>query len=196
MPPRDAQRAGHVTRRERPCLGLLRLEPVNRDQALTLPEPVAARFVKVLFHGNEGAFRVCAHHVKIFAAPDLLTDDGASATLTDVAAAAKVPASPLVPTLLPAVSFAGVDPGIVYNNISPRLGFTYDLSGTGRTLVHANWALYYGQVGNGGVSSQLNPVTSVSVRYNWVDANHDGFVQPDEIYDACFIAGDGENGHR
>jgi hypothetical protein len=101
----------------------------------------------------------------------------------DVAAAAKVPASPLVPTLLPAVSFAGVDPGIVFNNVSPRLGFTYDLSGNGRTLVHANWAYYYGQVGNGGVSSQLNPVTSVSVRYNWVDSNHDGFVQPNEVYD-------------
>jgi hypothetical protein len=102
----------------------------------------------------------------------------------DVANAASVAANPLTPTLLPAVTFPGIDPGIIFNNFSPRLGFTYDLLGNSKTLLHANWALYYGQVGSGGVSSQLNPLSSVSVRYQWLDANHDTFVSPDEIYDS------------
>jgi Carboxypeptidase regulatory-like domain len=102
----------------------------------------------------------------------------------DQALAASVSANPIVPTLLPAVSFAGADPKIIFNNFSPRLGFTYDLTGNGKTLVHANWAYYYGQVGNGGVASQLNPVGAVTLRYQWLDANHDGFVQHDEIYDS------------
>ena len=65
----------------------------------------------------------------------------------DVALASDIPASPLMPALLPAVSFGGVDPGIVFNDISPRLGLTYDIRGNGktvaqgelRTLLRAGW---------------------------------------------------------
>ena len=102
----------------------------------------------------------------------------------DQALASSVPGSLILPTILPAVTFAGADPGIVFHNFSPRLGFTYDLTGDSKTIVRANYAMYWGQVGDGGVSSQLNPVTAVTVRYGWLDANHDGFVQPNEIYDS------------
>jgi hypothetical protein len=99
----------------------------------------------------------------------------------DVALAADVAANPLKPDWLPAVSFGGVDPKIVFNNVVPRVGFTYDLQGDGKTLLKANYGLYYGQVGNGGVANQINPVSRVSARYAWVDNNHDKFVQADEI---------------
>ena len=102
----------------------------------------------------------------------------------DQVLAATVPASPLVPTILPAVSFAGVDPGIVFHNFSPRLGVTYDLQGNGKTLLRANYASYWGQVGTGGIASQLNPVNTATIRYQWLDANHDTVVQPGEIYDS------------
>ena len=102
----------------------------------------------------------------------------------DQALASSVPASLILPTILPAVTFAGVDPGIVFHNFSPRLGLTYDLTGDSKTIARANYAMYWGQVGDGGVSSQLNPVTAVTVRYGWLDANHDGFVQPNEVYDS------------
>jgi hypothetical protein len=102
----------------------------------------------------------------------------------DQALASAVPANYMVPTILPAVTFNGADPGIIFNNFSPRLGFTYDLQGNGQTVLHGNYAIYYGQVGTGGVSSTLNPVTSVALRYGWVDANHDGYVEPNEIYDS------------
>ena len=104
--------------------------------------------------------------------------------LHDLTQAASVPSSPLTPTILPGVNFGGADPGIIFNNFSPRVGFTYDLKGDGKTLVRGNYARYYGQVGTGGVSSQINPVTSVTVRYGWVDANHDGVIQSNELYDS------------
>src|SRR5579872_4837719 len=100
----------------------------------------------------------------------------------DVALASSIPANPILPNLLPGVSFGGVDPGIKFNNFSPRVGMTYDLKGNGRTLLRANYARYYGQVGNGGVAGQVNPLTSVSVRYPWVDLNGDRIVQANEIF--------------
>jgi len=99
----------------------------------------------------------------------------------DQVLAADIPGNPILPSLLPAVSFAGVDPGIVFNNFSPRLGVTYDLFGDGKTILRGNYARYYGQVGTGGVASQVNPVSSVTVRYPWVDLNGDRFVQAAEV---------------
>jgi hypothetical protein len=99
----------------------------------------------------------------------------------DQALASSVAANPLEPAILPAVTFAGTDPGIVFNNFSPRLGFTYNLEGNGKTVVHGNYAMYWGQVGVGGYSFQVNPVTRVSLRYPWNDANGDKFVEANEI---------------
>jgi hypothetical protein len=65
------------------------------------------------------------------------------------------------------------------------VGFTYDLSNNGKTIVKANYAMYYGQVGTGGVAGQLNPVSRVSARYRWVDFNHDKFVNSTEIVNAA-----------
>jgi hypothetical protein len=99
----------------------------------------------------------------------------------DQALASSVDTNPLVPQLLPGISFPGADPGVKFNNFSPRLGFTYDLTGTGKTLAKVNYAMYWGQVGTGGISSQINPVTRVSVRYPWIDLNGDKFVQANEV---------------
>jgi len=99
----------------------------------------------------------------------------------DQALSSAVGANPLVPQLLPAVTFPGADPGVVFHNVSPRLGLTYDLSGIGKTLIKANYAIYFGQVGTSGVSGQVNPVSRVSVRYPWVDLNGDKFVQANEL---------------
>jgi len=102
----------------------------------------------------------------------------------DVANAASVTSNPFRPDWMPAVSFAGIDPGIKYNNLSPRVGFTYDVNGNGRTVARANYAMYYGQVGTGAVAGQLNPVNRVSARYRWIDFNHDKFVNANEIVNA------------
>jgi hypothetical protein len=100
----------------------------------------------------------------------------------DQALAAGIPASPILPNLLPAISFSGVDPGIVFNNFSPRLGITYDVTGNGKSILRANYARYYGQVGTGAVAGQVNPLTSVTVRYPWSDLNGDRSVQANEVF--------------
>ena len=50
---------------------------------------------------------------------------------------------------MPAIEFPGIDSGVVWNDISPRLGFTYDLSGTGKSLVRGSYSMYFGQMGPG-----------------------------------------------
>ena len=46
---------------------------------------------------------------------------------------------------------------MAFNVFSPRLGLTYDLAGSGKTIARANYARYYGQVGNGGVADDDQP---------------------------------------
>ena len=99
----------------------------------------------------------------------------------DEAGAATIGANPLGGPWLPAIDFPGADPGVAFNDFSPRVGFTYDLSGRGRTIAKANYARYYGQVGNGGVASTVNPVGSTTLRYPWRDDNRNGFADAGEI---------------
>ena len=99
----------------------------------------------------------------------------------DQALASIVGSNPMFPDWLPGISFTGADPKVAFNNFSPRVGFTYDLAGNGKTIARANYAMYYGQVGTGGVSNQINPVTAATVRFPWNDANHDGVIQPSEV---------------
>ncbi len=82
---------------------------------------------------------------------------------------------------LPAVTFQGADAGVAFNNWSPRLGATYDLSGNGRTVAKVNFARYVGQLGTGDMSSTYNTVQLMYVQYPWVDLNGDRFVQNNEV---------------
>jgi hypothetical protein len=101
--------------------------------------------------------------------------------ISDKAEAASIVANPLGGPWLPAISFPGADPGVAFNNFSPRLGFTYDLSGSGKMVARANYARYYGQVGNGGIAGTINPVGTVTLRYPWVDLNNNGSAEAGEI---------------
>ncbi|MEO6239654.1 MAG: carboxypeptidase regulatory-like domain-containing protein [Vicinamibacterales bacterium] len=94
---------------------------------------------------------------------------------------ASIAANPILPQWLPAITFEGADPKVRFHDLSPRLGMTYDLLGNGKTIAHANYARYFGQVGTGGISGQINPVTAASVRFPWTDANGDKFIQANEI---------------
>jgi hypothetical protein len=100
---------------------------------------------------------------------------------TEAALATTVPANPLFPNLMPAIDFPGVDSGVVWTDWSPRLGFTYDLSGTGRSLVRGSYSMYFGQLGPGQFSSNLLAISQVSIRYPWADLNGDTFVQANEV---------------
>ncbi|HUQ89004.1 MAG TPA: TonB-dependent receptor [Vicinamibacterales bacterium] len=99
----------------------------------------------------------------------------------DAQLASDVPANPFFPTIMPAISFKGADAGVVWKDLSPRIGFTYDVTGNGRNVFSSSYATYYGQMSPGQLSSQLAATGAVFVRYPWADANNDGFVQPAEV---------------
>ncbi|MCL4848383.1 MAG: carboxypeptidase regulatory-like domain-containing protein [Acidobacteria bacterium] len=92
-----------------------------------------------------------------------------------------VPAHPFIPDWLPALTFDGADSGVVFNDISPRLGMTYDITGDGKTVAKASYSIYYGQLSPGRNQSPLNPVTAASIRFPWNDLNGDRVVQRNEL---------------
>jgi outer membrane receptor protein involved in Fe transport len=99
----------------------------------------------------------------------------------DIAKASSVNANPIIPNLLPAVDFAGVDPGLTWNNFSPRFGLNYDVFGSGKTVAGVTYSRYFGQPGANTMSERLNPVTEVYLRYPWNDLNSDQLVTANEL---------------
>ena len=100
---------------------------------------------------------------------------------SDEALPTTVPANPLFPSLMPAINFPGANSGVVWNDVSPRVGLTYDLSGTGKSLVRSSYSMYFGQMAPGQLAGELVAISQVSIRYPWVDANADKFVQAAEV---------------
>ncbi len=100
---------------------------------------------------------------------------------TDEALPGQVPANPLIPQIMPAINFPGLDGGVVWNDISPRLGMTYDITGTGKSVARASYSMYFGQVQPGQFAGQQISIGQVFVRYPWADLNGDTFVQANEL---------------
>jgi hypothetical protein len=79
------------------------------------------------------------------------------------------------------VSFAPVDNVLSWNLAAPRVGLTYDLSGDGKTVLKANYALYWWNPGTTAIDSLVNPnAPDWYRRYSWNDANGDKVWQPGE----------------
>ncbi len=106
----------------------------------------------------------------------------------DEAVAGDVPGNPIVPALLPSVSFPGADANVTWTNFSPRLGMTYNLSGQGRTVMNASFATYFGQMAPGQLSGELAATGAVFVRYPWADLNGDRFVQANELTTSTILS--------
>ena len=67
-----------------------------------------------------------------------------------------------------------------WNVAAPRIGFTFDLSGDGKTVLKGNYGLYWHNPGVG-VASSGNPNTAdKSATYAWTDTNGDRRWQPGE----------------
>ena len=86
------------------------------------------------------------------------------------------------PDKVPGIVFAGYDSPFTWNDVTPRVGITYQLDRSGRTLVRGSIGQYVGQLGNGTVGFS-NPSSQVGFAdYPWIgDLNGNGFADPDEI---------------
>ena len=91
-----------------------------------------------------------------------------------------VPASSFAPSLLPAFCWDGFDATANFKDWAPRISATYDLFGTGKTVLKGTYAMYFDQ--GGGISNLGgNPAGTVELNAPWNDANGDRFVQINEL---------------
>ena len=60
--------------------------------------------------------------------------------------ASEIPANPLIPTLLPAITFSGGGQGIDWFDVSPRLGLTYALNESRKTVARLSFGRFAGPV--------------------------------------------------
>jgi hypothetical protein len=97
-------------------------------------------------------------------------------------AASTAVGNPLFPEILPDLVYDGSGSKISWSDISPRLGFTYALNESRKTLVRGNFSIFSQQLAMPDVTA-VNPIGGVAqVDYRWNDLNNDGFVSSrDEV---------------
>jgi hypothetical protein len=92
-----------------------------------------------------------------------------------------VPANPVVPDLLPAVSYAGDERALEWKGFSPRLGATLALGPEKKTVLRGSYNRYMDQMGSSDVGAS-NPFYRVQMLYYyWEDLNGDRTIQRGEI---------------
>lgn len=78
------------------------------------------------------------------------------------------------------IPFAAKDSVIDSNLFAPRLGVTYDLAGTGKTVVKFNYGKYWYNPGADFLFNVNENSNAWWRRYRWTDANRDGRYNPGE----------------
>ncbi|PYQ73890.1 MAG: hypothetical protein DMG04_12285 [Acidobacteria bacterium] len=101
---------------------------------------------------------------------------------------AAVPSFPL----LPAVTAAAVPNAYTFNNVTPRVGITYALDDSRKTIARASYAMFASQLPGSaaGFVSPIQPYTYVY--YNAVDKNGNGVADLNEIDFAAGVQGSNE----
>jgi len=94
---------------------------------------------------------------------------------------ATVAANKTFPEIMPALEYPGdAENAIEWTSFSPRVGMSYALNESRKTVLRASYALYGGQLSFGDVND-INPVAWGAKAYGWNDFNGDRFVQPNEV---------------
>jgi len=101
-------------------------------------------------------------------------------------------ANPVIPDILPAISFNGASIGTMkWDQVSPRLGLTYTLGNDKRTLLRAALNRYADQTG-GQTIYGVAPTAYQYLYYYFTDLNGDKIVQRNEIdFDTGVVAQQG-----
>ena len=90
------------------------------------------------------------------------------------------PANPRIPNLIPQLDYPGDDSQFTWNDIVPRLGMTYDISGDGSTIIRANFSMYAEQLG-AWVPTYTNPMGWREIDFAWNDLNGDRLPSANEL---------------
>lgn len=90
-------------------------------------------------------------------------------------------ANQALPNLVPGLVFAGYDTPFTWNNVSPRVGFTYALDEARKTVLRTSYSRYAGQLNTATVGNTNPSSTAGSATYRWVDLNGDHFAQANEV---------------
>lgn len=89
--------------------------------------------------------------------------------------------NPSFPNLVPGIQFTGYNTPFTWNNVSPRVGLTYALDESRRTIARASFSRYAGQLETGIVGFK-NPSSAAGfAEFPWTDLNGDHFAQPGEV---------------
>jgi hypothetical protein len=94
--------------------------------------------------------------------------------------ASPVQASRVAPDLLPALTFPAIDPGFAFFTLSPRIGFTFDLTNDKKTMLRGNIARYSEQMALT-AGNLLAPAQYAYALYFWKDLNGDDRVTTNEL---------------
>lgn len=89
------------------------------------------------------------------------------------------PAIPGVP-LLPAKTVPAIDNAFLFNTVTPRVGVTWALNESRRTVMRASYAMFAAQL-PAGQSGFVSPAQYSYVSYDAIDLNGDHIAEPNEI---------------
>jgi hypothetical protein len=96
----------------------------------------------------------------------------------------KVAANPIVPSLLPAVSYGGQPSGFAWKTWSPRLGLTYALGKDRATLLRASYSRFADQLGAAQQAGFLNAIGPVQYYYAYTTNPGNGHLTASQIIPA------------
>jgi hypothetical protein len=89
-------------------------------------------------------------------------------------------AHPTFPELMPAIVAPAEDGLIEFSLLSPRVGLSYALDDTGRTLMRASYGLFGSQLGSGTVQS-FSAASLAILYYSATDRNGNNITDPGEL---------------
>lgn len=92
---------------------------------------------------------------------------------------------------LPLIEYRGQDPGVSFDDLSPRFAASYDLLGDGKTLLRGTFARFYDAF-DPSLEWFSNPGTiGLECHVDYQNRNHDRFISLDETSGGCYYLGPG-----
>ena len=91
-----------------------------------------------------------------------------------------IPASPVIPNLLPALTAQAVNDVIVWNSITPRVGVNYALDDARKTILRASYGTFASQL-NATEGTHLSTIQYSGVYFYAIDQNGNNYVDPNEL---------------